>query len=461
MFTNASEWAVLTFGKCQLGDKRRTQRLIKMAANMAEHVDSSVVKSCPDAAHVEGSYRLIRNSEVSPEAIANGGFKATVELAKNYDELLALEDTTSLSYQHSIADKLGYTTSSLSNRKRGMFAHSVLLYSPAQEHTVGLIEQRRWIRDDEDFGCRHHKQKRAYQTKESYKWEQASEAVKERLGAQMTKCISVCDREADVIEYLAYKQKHRQRFIVRAKSNRPLEEQGRLYDYAGSLKSAGKYTVNVPQKGGRPARKAEMEIRYAPVSVLAPERKQSLYPPIITYVVYCDEVNIKSDASALQWVLLTTEPVKNKEDALKIVSYYETRWEVELFHKVWKTEGTNVEGLRMQDIENLERVAVIKAFIATRLMQLKNIGDSNSADDTSCTLCLSPLQWKILFKATHKRKKIPANPPTMRWAYHALGKLGGWKDSKRTGRVGWKTLWEGWEKLDTLLIGYELCLSEM
>ena len=149
------------------------------------------------------------------------------------------------------------------------------------------------------------------------------------------------------------------------------------------------------------------------------------------------------------------------EDALKIVNYYEARWQVELFHKVWKTEGTNVEALRMQDVENLERVAVIKAFIAIRLMQLKDIGDSSTAQNTACTLCLSTNQWKVLFKATDKHKKLPLTPPDMRWAYHALGRLGGWKDTKRTGRVGWQALWEGWEKLDTLLVGYELYLSEM
>ncbi|MCG8393602.1 MAG: IS4 family transposase, partial [Pseudomonadales bacterium] len=368
MFGNTSEWAVLTFGKCQLGDKRRTRRLIKMATNMADHIGSSVVKSCPDAAHVEGSYRLIRNDDVSAEAIAEGGFEATVELAQNYDELLALEDTTSLSYKHSVADDMGYTTSSLSNRTKGIFAHSVLLYAPKQEHTVGLIEQRRWIRNEESYGSRHHNQKRDYQTKESFKWELASEAVKDRLGGQMAKCISVCDRESDVIEYLVYKQQNQQRFVVRAKSNRPLCEGDRLYDHADTLMPAGKYTVNVPQKGGRSARKATMEIRYAPVSVLAPTRKQPLYPPITTYVVYCDEVTAEPDTPSLQWVLLTTEPVVSTEDALKIVNYYEARWQVELFHKVWKTEGTNVEALRMQDVENLERVAVIKAFIAIRLM---------------------------------------------------------------------------------------------
>ncbi|WP_422450754.1 hypothetical protein [Endozoicomonas sp. ALB091] len=39
--------------------------------------------------------------------------------------------------------------------------------------------------------------------KESFKWQQSSESIEHRLGAQMTKVVSVCDREADVYEYIS------------------------------------------------------------------------------------------------------------------------------------------------------------------------------------------------------------------------------------------------------------------
>ncbi|EXJ10084.1 Group II intron-encoded protein ltrA [Nitrincola nitratireducens] len=43
-----------------------------------------------------------------------------------------------------------------------------------------------------------------------------------------------------------------------------------------------------------------------------------------------------------------------------------------------------------------------------------------------------------------------------RWAYEHLARLGGWKDTKRTGRASVKVLWEGWFKLQTILEGYDL-----
>ncbi|TMP29777.1 hypothetical protein CWB98_23430 [Pseudoalteromonas rubra] len=74
----------------------------------------------------------------------------------------------------------------------------------------------------------------------------------------------------------------------------------------------------------------------------------------------------------------------------------------------------------------------------------------------SCETCLSALQWKILWKKRHKQKGLPKQPPSMKWAYQSLGRLGGWKDSKKTGRVSWPSLWDGWSKLESLVERYQM-----
>ncbi|MBJ2149171.1 IS4 family transposase, partial [Vibrio sp. IB15] len=43
--------------------------------------------------------------------------------------------------------------------------------------------------------------------------------------------------------------------------------------------------------------------------------------------------------------------------------------------------------------------------------------------------------------------------------YKGIARLGGWKDSKRTGRASIKVLWQGWFRLQTILEGYELAKS--
>lgn len=167
---------------------------------------------------------------------------------------------------------MGHTSSS--KRSRGMHAHSVLLFSPNQQHVVGLIEQERWTRDLKAYGQNQHHASRPYKEKESYTWERASRAMENRLGTEIQKVISVCDREADIIEYLTYKISNHQRFVVRSMQSRCIKEsEDKLYQYSESLKLADIRTVQVRQKGGRKAREALCEVRYAPVTVKIPANK--------------------------------------------------------------------------------------------------------------------------------------------------------------------------------------------
>lgn len=117
---------------------------------------------------------------------------------------------------------------------------------------------------------------------------------------------------------------------------------------------------------------------------------------------------------------------------------------IEEYHKVWKTEGTGVEELRVQSKDNLDRLATIYAFLAVRIFQLKFANEQ--IEDVSCEKILSSRAWKLLWLKRVKTP-LPKEVPTAKWAYEHLARLGGWKDSKRNGRASVKTLWEGWLKL--------------
>ncbi|WP_305424176.1 IS4 family transposase [Photobacterium leiognathi] len=445
-------WAQKQFGQADLNDPRRTQRLVALATSLAEQPGIPISKLIISPADMEGAYRFIRNDQIKAEDIAEAGFYVTAQEAFEQQTLLALEDTTSLSYSHhSIQDTLGH--SNQGNRHRAMFVHSTLLFAPETHTVVGLIEQQRWTRDIEKRGQRHQHATRPYKEKESYKWEQASRHVAERLGEKMSEVISVCDREADLFEYLTYKHEQQQRFIVRSMQSRCIEEHdNRLYDYASKLLSAGSKELKIPQKGGRKSRTAHLDIKYAPVTLKSPANKKE-FDNISLYYVGCIEQGESDDK--LAWHLLTSEPVTNKEEALNIVSYYERRWLIEDFHKSWKSEGTQVEQLRMQSKDNLERLSVILAFIATRLLQLRFMNESKELSSSCCERVLKGKAWKLMWLKLEK-KKLPKEAPNISWAYKSIARLGGWKDTKRTGRASVKTLWQGWFRLQTILEGYEL-----
>jgi hypothetical protein len=73
---------------------------------------------------------------VSPDAIAEGGFAAVAGQVQEVERMLALEDTTILSYGHAVAAELGLTGSQREARHRGWLVHSVLLVETASEERL-------------------------------------------------------------------------------------------------------------------------------------------------------------------------------------------------------------------------------------------------------------------------------------------------------------------------------------
>jgi hypothetical protein len=461
---DARAWSEAIFGNCSLGDKRLTQRLIKLGTQLSRTKDLSLSKSCEGkGALIEGSYRFVRNERVSATQIAKGGYDVTGYLAQRVPLLLAIEDSTSLSYEHSVREELGHTGNNKRAKKRGYIVHSTMLMDAEKEKTIGLIAQERWCRDVDSFGKRAERTKTHYEDKESYKWEKNSHELEKRLGSKLVDTISVCDREADVYEYIQYKLAHNQRFVVRASYDRKLKNTiEELFEHVGNEETLGVYTIEIAQKAKRKKRVVELEVKAKEVTFIPPKRRAdspTKLQPITLNVVIARERN-PSTEQILEWVLLTTESIASFDEVRKITRYYELRWRIEDFHKAWKS-GSGVEKLRMQCSNNLEKMIVILSFLAIRLLQLKEhfepellVPEENDVC-MSCEELLTEIEWKVLWKTVEK-KDLPLAPPNVAWAYQAIAKLGGWSNSKRTGKASWATIWEGWYRLNERVEGFLL-----
>lgn len=451
------DWSRQMFGECELGDARRPERLVSVGARMSKQMGRSLAKSCQgESAALLGSYRLLRNDDVNPEAIREGGFARVAQHAQGYELLLAVEDTTSVSYTHAVADELGVTGSKKDAKRKGFLVHSVLLLDAVGETAVGLIEQDDWCREPKDYGKKHARKQRAYEDKESHKWEQASQRTAQRLGATMARTISVCDRESDGYEYLDYKRRNAQRFVIRAKVDRRVcaSEEHLFETLARDAVELSCYTVNVVQRGGRKARQATLHLRSLRLELHAPQGG-GRRDPLTVNAILAEEVDAPPNVEPLRWVLLTTEPVGSAHEARQVVRYYELRWRIEDYHKAWKS-GVGVERQRFQSAANLERMLVITAFLAVRLLQLRELLDTPKDDaQASCETILSEDEWKVLGVSTQSSKP-PTTAPSIRWACLAVAKLGGFTDTKRTGRPGWDTIWHGWFRLQERLEGYQM-----
>ena len=464
---SARDWAEEQFSHCNLGDPRRTNRVIKIAMRLASQIGRSICASCEgNEAEVEGAYRFARNPLVDPYEISKGLFAATAEKAKAYEELLAIEDTTTHSYTHDVIDDLGDLGAPKRTRSRGFHAHSVLLVNAKRIETIGLIEQRVWKRNPAKRGIKHRRHQRAYEDKESYKWEQSSKNISDRLGETMKNVISVCDREADIYGYLKYKVQNNQRFIVRASHDRLLAEGGHLFEWINKeAKSMGKYKISIMQRSERKAREADLEVLCGKIKITRP--KQRLKESLEVNVVIAREIKKKGNSEErLCWVILTKEPIDTLEQVKKICGYYKRRWQIEEYHKAWKT-GAGSEELRLQNASNLERLLAILGGVAVRLLQLRealeweDAGNEKVIKETSCLQVLTKEEWHVLWFFVNKKtkKKPPKKGESLRWAYESIAKLGGWNDSKRTGIASWHTIWHGWFRLQERIEGYGVASS--
>lgn len=420
----------------------------------------------------EGTYRWLRNDAIDPKAVDEGPFQATAAECRNRKLVLAVQDTTTLVFSHSVADELGKVGGVKDHQVCGILVHSTLMIDASSGEPLGLSDQQRWSRPPAPAGSepkrrnrtQEHK-KRAYQDKESIKWQQATEAMCCRLG-NTGNVITVCDREADVYEYLSYLIEHEHRFVVRVSQDRCLAtRKANLFNVLAKQPVVGKREAAIAQRGAqrgtgkqstrltRPARTATMAIRTLAVELARPANRRDGPESLQVSVVYLRERNAPKGVDPAEWLLFTTEPISEPEEVAQVIRYYEHRWLIEEFHLSWKT-GCRIEHRRFQSPANLERVMAVTAPIAVRLLQLRSL--SRTTPTIPCTIALSSTQWQCLFAKTDPKRPIPKRPPTIAWAVTALARLAGWRDTKRTGRIGWQTLWRGWAKLEGLVEGWSL-----
>jgi hypothetical protein len=461
--TDCRRWAEDLFGNCDLGDPRRLDRLIDYAARQATDPGGSTSHACRgDAAAREGAYRLLRNQHVEPEAICDGTFEAVAEMAMGRRTVLAIQDTTGVSFKHPVAQALADQ-----GGPTGFVVHATLLVDGDDHMPIGLVDQERWIRDPERSREKHSRC-RPYTEKESFKWEAATDRLRERMGS-VASVITVCDREADIIEYLSYQVEHELRFVVRASADRNTHTaEGRLWSTLEAVPELGRFDVEIEQRGGqlggggqaarlpRKGRVATVSVRSAEVEVRTPAGKREAFGDRLKVnAVLVREVSCPKKTEPIEWMLLTSESVATFAEARQVVAHYEARWLIEEYFKAWKT-GCRVETRPFQSPDNLERMMAITAHVAVRLLQLRAM--SCEVPEGSCEQVLSRDEWQCLYAVTNPDKPLRQRAPSVRWAFEALAKFGGWFDTKHTGRIGWKTLWDGWQQFQHHLTAWRMAM---
>lgn len=172
--SDVTHWAVNEFAEADLGDLRRTQRLVELAHTLAQNPKASLPEACGSAAMLKGAYRFFENDDIAPDDIVQSHVEATSHRQDQVPLVLAVQDTTEIDWSSLKATEgLGPLGNSAC---RGLFVHSPLAITPDRV-PLGLLAQWVWGRDPDDIGKSARRKHLPVTEKESQKWLHSLDAV--------------------------------------------------------------------------------------------------------------------------------------------------------------------------------------------------------------------------------------------------------------------------------------------
>lgn len=292
-------WAQQEFETLDLGDVRRTRRLIKLVDDLSAQPTGSIPLACGGWAETKAAYRLLDNPALDWREILTVHTNRTGERMRDQPVVLCLQDTTELDFssQPGIAGlgRLNYEA------RQGLYLHPTLVVTPAGV-ALGVIDAWMWAWGPKDQP----------QVKESTRWVEGYEVVAD-LAERMpgTRLVYVADREGDLRELMDAAQRRGTPadWLVRAKHNRNTMAGDKLWNRLSRSDPVGEVEFLLPAAPDRAARRVRQTL-YRQVVTLA-ARKGA--PPVTVTAILAREENPPSGEKALEWRLLTNREAETLE----------------------------------------------------------------------------------------------------------------------------------------------------
>lgn len=446
---STSQWAQLNFGTCELGDKRRTKRMVQVAEELASNPSASLPNQVELWKDLKAAYRLFDKKEVTFEAVAGPHWGLTKQAA--HGRCLIIGDTTEFNFgKRRQIESIGPTGN---GSGQGFLLHNALLVNADSEELIGVAGQALHYRKRKTSKKRKNSSQLLKERRESELWGKVIDQI--GAPAEDAEYVHVFDRGADNFEVYCRLLQNRSDWVVRVgKMDRKVlvgesEQSMPLSKYLPQMKVLGSYTLALRARPGQPAREALLEVRVGRVKVpqprhISPWVKSLNQSPITMSVIEVVEINPPEGVTPIRWVLFTSLPVETFAEAWIVVGYYEMRWLVEEYHKAIKT-GCAVESRQLKTAGRLEAFVALTGVIAVRLLQLKSTARTNPNTPAQRVV---PRIWLQMLKLARKGL-TSVHDLSVGQFYREVAKLGGFLGRKHDGEPGWITIWRGWEKLNT------------
>lgn len=435
------------------------KRLLRLVSSMASSPDKSLPNQCGSWADLKAAYRLLNHPEIAPEQLNQVHRTTTSKLSSTLPVVLSVQDTTDLDYTHrSSVNGLGCLGDGFG---RGFRQHTSLAVSE-QGEVFGILEQKWFTMNDLPEG--ETRRQRQSRWTEPDIWGDTAKGI--GRWPESSRLVHVGDRHSDVFRFLCICRDLGHGFLVRSMHDRYLSESDeKLWSHLVQQPVMGYQKVAVSAqrtkfgKKKRNNREANLSIRYSSVLIPPPKNdpRTANEPAVAVWAIYALEEDVPDGETKLEWMLLTSEPITSLSDAERYLQWYRYRWLIEEWHRALK-EGCKLEKSQLDDIEDLKRLAAIVSVIAVRLLQLRDIVESQSplADDPQVLQRTIAPVWIEMVSAL---SKIPQDLLTPRKFVLVIAKRGGFLGRKNDGHPGWKTIWQGWYEISKMVEGVELLRS--
>ena len=422
-------------GGLELGDARRTRRLIRLVEDLSAQPMGSIPVASGGWAETKAAYRLLDNPALEWREMLEVHTQHTRERMAGQSVGLCIQDSTELDFttQPGIVGlgRLSYEA------QHGMYVHPTLVVTP-QGAALGVIDAWMWARAPKGKAT----------VKESVRWLEGYGIVADLAEVTPgTRLVYIADREGD-LRALMDVAAHRGApadWLIRAQHERKTAVGERLWAGLGTSEPLGEIEFTLPAAPGRPSRWVHQTLYLQQITL--PARKGA--PAVSITALLAREEHPPAGEKALEWRLLTNRPATTLEAAVELIEWYRCRWLVEIFFRILKS-GCRVEALQLGTLERLERALVIYLIIAWRILQLVTWG--RDYPDLPCEVVFDPEEWQAAWIVA-KRCPPPETPPKLSEMVRLIAGFGGFLGRKRDGHPGPKTLWIGLQRVREFAIG--------
>jgi Transposase DNA-binding/Transposase Tn5 dimerisation domain len=453
MDVSTSAWAQLQFGSVDIGDSRRTRRLVQSAAQIAAQPERSF-NQIFDWNRLRAFYRLCNQETATLPALQGPHWEQTRQAMRQHGLVLNLHDTTELDFTHHPtlqgAGPIG------DGRGRGFLQHNSLAVLPQPRQVLGLSYQQLRVRKEAPQDQR--TMQRKQRPRESELWLEGIKAA----GRPPEGCcwVDVGDRGSDIYEAMLAALEVGHDFLFRVAQNRIVwvtpehDRQAALREFTYSLPSQGSDVVEIPGRRGRAARTANVELAAAPVWIPPPRHtlQRSTQPLVSAWVIRIWEPDPPRGVEPLEWILLCSMPTLTLEDIKERRDWYVCRWTLEVFHNIEKN-GCSEQERRFETAARMEACLAILSVVAVRVLQMRTALQSQPEEPAEQIATKDEI---AVVSRYHKHGRAYL---TVREFVRGVAKMGGFLGRKGDGEPGVLTLWRGYQRLQDLLLGYHLQTS--